>query len=57
MLIALNLEDFDRFVGGAGGEASAIVVENGVVLLISRLADLNFQAHCRADTYYHIIVA
>jgi hypothetical protein len=32
--VAFNVEDGDRFVGGAGCEAAAVVVEDGVVLLV-----------------------
>lgn len=32
MLLALDLEDLDGLVGGAGRESSAVVIENRVVL-------------------------
>ncbi len=31
MLLAIDFVDFDSFVGGAGREAAAVVVEDGVV--------------------------
>jgi hypothetical protein len=36
VLIALDLEDLDGLVGGACGQSSAIVVEDGIVLLVGR---------------------
>jgi len=32
VLVAFDFEDLDCFVGGAGGEAAAVVVEDGIVL-------------------------
>lgn len=38
VLFAFNLEDLDRFVGGAGRESPAVVVENRIVLQQTSLA-------------------
>lgn len=50
--LALDLENLDGLVGGAGGEAAAVVVENGIMLFcgISQLGDWSSCHVVRAHT-------
>lgn len=68
VLVAVNLEDLDRLVGGTCRETSAVVVEHGIVLVRRALVSTGSPVGVRgggitasrvvaAATYNHIIVA
>ena len=61
VLVALDLEDFDGLVGGAGRQSSAVVVEDGIVLLSVPVSQPSGMRSRRdgsrvGRTYDHVIV-
>lgn len=61
VLIALDLEDLDGLVGGAGGQSATVVVEDGIVLLGGERVSQCFGMRsrgvvCAVWTYNHVIV-
>lgn len=55
MLIAFDFEYFDSLVGRAGGQSSAIVIQNGVVLrnLVKLIGSMMRSTLASVQSYHH----